>query len=102
MEKENCPCCERHKNIARSEEELKDLKIRLNRLNGQINGISKMLDDNRYCGDILVQVAAVESALQAIGYILLKTHMETCVVDDIKNGDMDSLENAIELFKKLK
>lgn len=102
MEKEKCPCCAKHKNVARSEEELKDLKIRLNRLNGQINGISKMLDENRYCGDILVQVAAVESALQAIGYILLKTHMETCVVDDIKNGDLESLENAIELFKKLK
>lgn len=102
MEKETCACCERHKNVARSEEELKDLKVRLNRLNGQINGISKMLDDNRYCGDILIQVAAVESALQSIGYILLKTHMETCVVDDIKNGKTDSLEDAINLFKKLK
>ena len=64
-------CCEcRHKDIPRADEEVKLLRNRLNRIIGQLNGIQKMLDDNRYCGDILIQVAAAESALQNVGYIL--------------------------------
>ena len=46
-----------------------------------------MLDDNRYCGDILIQIAAAESALQNIGYIILKEHMETCVAEEIEKGN---------------
>ena len=95
-------CCERNKKTPRDEESLKNLKTRLNRINGQVNGISKMLDDNRYCGDILIQIAAVESALKEIGYIILKDHMMSCVSDDIKNNDFSSLEEALEISKKLK
>ena len=73
-----CGECERTKHTPRSEEELKQLKNRLNRMIGQLNGIGRMLDENRYCGDILTQIAAVESALQSMGYIILKEHMETC------------------------
>ena len=69
---------------------------------GQLNGISKMLDDNRYCGDILTQVAAVESALQAFGYLVLKEHMETCVVEEIKKDNVKIVDEAVELIKKLK
>ena len=95
-------CCERNKKTPRDEESLKNLKTRLNRINGQVNGISKMLDENRYCGDILIQIAAVESALKEIGYIILKDHMMSCVSDDIKNNDFSSLEEALEISKKLK
>mgnify|MGYP005940524265 CR=1 FL=1 len=62
----------------------------------------KMLDDNRYCGDILTQIAAVESALQSFGYIILQDHLETCVVEEIQNGNKEILEEAIDLIKKLK
>ena len=95
-------CCERNKKTPRDEESLKNLKTRLNRISGQVSGISKMLDDNRYCGDILIQIAAVESALKEIGYIILKDHMMSCVSDDIKNDDFSSLEEALEISKKLK
>ena len=61
-----------------------------------------MLDDNRYCGDILTQVAAVESALQSFGYIILKEHMETCVVEEVQNGNTQIVEEAFELMRKLK
>lgn len=61
-----------------------------------------MLDDNRYCGDILTQIAAVESALQSFGYIILQDHLETCVVEEIQNGNTEILEEAIDLIKKLK
>ena len=61
-----------------------------------------MLEDNRYCGDILTQVAAVESALQNFSYVLLQSHLETCVAEEIKKGNMEIVEEAVDLIKKLK
>ena len=69
---------------------------------GQLSGIGKMLDENRYCGDILTQVAAVESALQSFGYMILKEHMESCVVEEIQKGNIAVVDEAVELIKKLK
>lgn len=69
---------------------------------GQLGGIKKMVDDNRYCGDILIQIAAVESALQNLGYIILQNHMETCVKDEIINGNENIIDETFELIKKLK
>lgn len=102
MKEENkCNCC-RTKHIPRSANQLKQLQNRLSRMIGQLNGISRMLDENRYCGDILTQIAAVESALQSFGYIVLQEHMETCVVEEVKAGNEQIMEEAIELVKKLK
>ena len=61
-----------------------------------------MIDDNRYCGDILIQIGAVESALQGLGYIVLQNHLQTCVAEEIKKGNEDILAEAIELIKKIK
>lgn len=94
-------CCH-HKHTPRDEQTLKTLKNRLNRIIGQLNGISNMLDDNRYCGDILTQIAAAESALQSFGYIILQNHLETCVVEQIQQGNTDILTEAVDLIKKLK
>lgn len=101
--KELCEsCCCHQKATPRQEQELKQLKNRLNRIVGQLNGIGKMLDENRYCGDILTQVAAAESALQSFGHMILKEHMETCMVEEISRGNMEVVEEALELIKKLK
>ncbi len=94
-------CC-RRKATPRSEWADKQLQNRLNRMIGQLNGIKKMIDDNRYCGDILTQIAAVESALQSFGYVILQDHMETCVVENIKNGNTEIVDEAVDLIKKLK
>lgn len=91
-----------HKATPRADEAVKQLKNRLNRMIGQLSGISKMLDNNRYCGDILTQVAAVERALEAFGYTVLKEHLETCVAQDIRAGNDAVLGEAFELMKKLK
>jgi DNA-binding FrmR family transcriptional regulator len=100
MEEKGMECCHCHqKATPRSEKERKQLQ---NRLSGQLNGISRMLEENRYCGDILTQVAAVESALQAFGYAILKEHMETCVVEEIQKGNTAVVDEAVELVKKLK
>lgn len=94
-------CCHT-KHIPRSEAQQRQLQNRLNRIIGQLNGIGRMLEENRYCGEILIQVAAVESALQGFGYIILKEHMETCVVEEVLKGNERIMEEAIELVKKLK
>ena len=94
-------CCH-HKSIPRKEQELKQLKNRLNRIIGQLNGIGRMLDENRYCGDILTQLAAAESALQSFGYVILQEHMASCMVEEIQKGNTAVVDEAVELIKKLK
>ena len=102
MAHESCPNCYRQKHTPRDAEKLKLLKNRLSRMSGQLSGIGKMLDENRYCGDILIQIAAVEKALQSFGYIILQEHMETCMVEDIREGKTVTIEEVFELIKKLK
>lgn len=98
----NSDCSCHYKSTPRSETELKLLQNRLKRMIGQLNGIGRMLEENRYCGDILIQIAAVESALQSFGYIVLQNHLETCVVEEIQKGNTDIVDEAVELIKKLK
>ncbi len=100
MEENTCRC--HQKANSREEETLKLLKNRLNRMTGQLTGISRMLDENRYCGDILTQIAAVESALQSFGYLILQEHMETCMAEELKKGNTEIVSEAVELIKKLK
>ena len=92
----------RYRHKPRSEEQLRLLNNRLSRLCGQLDGIGRMLDDNRYCGDILTQVAAAESALQAFGYEILREHMLGCVTEGIRSGNDEIMPEAFELMKKLK
>lgn len=96
-----CACCH-HKNTPRNTKEQKQLQNRINRIIGQLNGIKNMIDDNRYCGDILIQIGAVESALQSLGYVILQDHMQTCVAEEVKRGNEEILTEAVELIKKLK
>ena len=101
MEEKECCCCHM-RSTPREEEELKKLKNRLNRIIGQLNGINRMLDENRYCGDILTQLAAAESALQSFGHEILQSHMETCVREEVKKGNADIMAETMELIKKLR
>ena len=96
-----CACCH-HKNTPRDAKLQKQLQNRINRILGQLGGIKSMIDDDRYCGDILIQIGAVESALQSLGYIVLQNHLQTCVVEELKNGNEEILTEAVELIKKLK
>lgn len=91
----------RHKQIPRDAGEQKRLQSRINRIIGQLKGIRGMIDDNRYCGDILIQIGAVESALRSLGYVILEEHMMTCVTEGVRQGDTQMLLEAMELMKKL-
>ena len=95
---ENC-CCERMKK--RSEEEIKSLTNRLNRIEGQIRGIRGMLEMDAYCTDIITQVAAANAALNAFNRELMASHIRSCVKTDVEKGDDASLEEMIVLMQKL-
>ncbi len=95
-------CCEKYKKLPRSDKAKKDLYNRLRRMQGQLEGITKMVEDDRYCGDILIQVSALEGALRNFGYIILSDHMSTCVTDEIKSGNKEVINETVELIKKLK
>ena len=93
------PCCCRHKE--RSPEEHKALLNRLNRIEGQVRGIRGMLEKDAYCVDILVQVAAANSALNSFSKELLSQHLRTCVADDLRSGSDDKMDELIKLLPKL-
>lgn len=93
-------CCCHHKATPRTEEFQRDLQKRLNRAIGQLNGVKAMIDDNRYCGDVLTQLAAAESAVHSISAILLQNHLETCVVEQIEAGNTAIIDEAMQLIKK--
>lgn len=78
----------------------RDLQKRLNRVIGQLNGVKGMVDDNRYCGDVLVQLAAAESAVHSIAGIVLQNHLETCVVEQVRAGNDDIIDEAMQLIKR--
>lgn len=99
---QNPDTCGHYKLVPRDALAQKQLQNRINRIIGQLNGIRNMIGENRYCGDILIQIGAVESALQSLGYIILQEHMQTCVVEEVKKGNEAIMEEAIDLIKKLK
>lgn len=92
-------CCEKHK--IRSEEEKKKLLDCLKRAEGQIRGIEKMIEDDRYCPDILMQVTAVTSALNSFNKELLASHIQSCVIEDIKAGKEGTVEELLNVLQKL-
>lgn len=71
------------------------LMKRLKRIEGQVKGIQKMLDEERYCVDILVQISAIRSAINKVGTIILENHVKGCVSESIKQGDNEGTENMI-------
>lgn len=95
----NCNCC--HKTKMRSEEEYKALVNRLNRIEGQIRGIRGMVEKNAYCTDIIIQVSAVNAALNAFNKELLANHIKTCVAGDIKAGKTETVDDLLSTLQKL-
>lgn len=93
--------CENVKHKHREEKEYKDLMNRLSRIEGQVRGIKKMVEDERYCVDILTQVSAVQSALNAFNRVLLTNHIKTCVTNDIKSGKEEAVDELCVTLQKL-
>ena len=93
-------CCT-HRKKKRSEEELKKLMNRLNRIEGQIRGIKRMLEEDAYCPDILTQAAAVNAAVNSFNKELLACHIRSCVADDIREGKDEAVDELVGVLQKL-
>ncbi|TDM40597.1 transcriptional regulator [Macrococcoides goetzii] len=89
-----------HTVTPRSEEEKEKMLKRLKRIEGQVRGIQKMIEEDRYCVDILIQISAIESALKQVGFSVTERHMNHCVSDAIKKGE--GAESIDELMKVLR
>ncbi len=95
----DCNCC--HKTKERPAEEVAALINRLNRVEGQIRGIRGMVERGAYCPDILTQVAAAGAALNGFTRELLANHIKTCVAGDIRAGHDETIDELVELLRKL-
>ena len=93
------PCACRHKH--REAPEYDSLIRRLNRIEGQVRGVRGMVEKEAYCTDILTQVSAIQSALNAFNRELLARHIRTCVVTDIQKGDLDVVDDLVATIQKM-
>lgn len=90
-----------HKYKQRTPQEYKDLIHRLNRIEGQVRGIKGMVEKNAYCTEILIQVAAVNAALNSFSKVLLANHIKTCVASDIREGKEETIDELVAVLQKL-
>lgn len=93
-----CESCKKIK--LRTQEEKKKLITRLNRVEGQVRGVKQMINDDRYCNDIIIQLAAINKAIKGIANVMIEEHMHTCMIKDIKEGNEEVINEIVELFKR--
>ena len=93
-------CCS-HRTKERSDKEYKDLIHRLNRVEGQVRGIKRMVEEDAYCTDILIQVSAVNAALNSFNKVLLANHIRICVAEDIRAGKEETIDELVATLQKL-
>lgn len=100
---DNESCCHTDDTVRKSHhsEEVKSLVSRLNRIEGQVRGVKRLIEEDTYCDDVLTQIAAVQSALNGLGKLLLEGHMKSCVVERIQDGDTEVLDELLVTVKKL-
>lgn len=101
----NNKCCQKNsqcnKTKNRDEKEYKDLLNRLSRIEGQVRGVKNMVESDAYCTDILTQVSAITAALNSFNKVLLSSHIKTCVADNIKNDNVEIIDELVTTLQKL-
>lgn len=99
MENNECDkCC--NKKTHRAEEEKKLINNRLSRIEGQIKGVSKMIEQDAYCNDVLIQLSAIENSVKSLSNQILENHLYTCIARDMENGKVGTIDEIISLFKR--
>jgi len=93
-------CC--NKKTHRGEGEKKIINNRINRIEGQLRGIKKMIEEDAYCNDVLVQLSAIENSVKGLSNHILENHLYSCVTKDLENGNLEIIDELISLFKKFK
>ena len=99
---ESCACAGDERSTARTLKLKTDLSARLNRAEGQVRGIKNMIEKDAYCDDVLNQIAAAQSALEAVSKLLLRNHIQGCVVEKIKNGDTEIIDELLTTISKMR
>lgn len=98
-EQNACPACA--KKTERTEEQKKKLLNRLSRLEGQVRGVRKMVENDAYCNDILIQSAAIAAAVDAFSREVLRAHISTCVIRDIRDGRDEVADELMQTLERL-
>jgi len=96
MEEKSC----HHRKNHRGKKDIELINNRLNRIDGQIKGIKKMVNEDVYCNDVLIQLAAVEKAIRNLSNIILEDHLYSCITDDLEDGKLESMDEIVSLFKR--
>ncbi|HET7658088.1 MAG TPA: metal-sensing transcriptional repressor [Bacillales bacterium] len=95
---------EKHPVVPRTDTEKQKLTNRLKRIEGQVRGLQKMIEEDRYCVDVLVQMSAINAALKKVGFSLMERHTKTCVSDAIRSGEgeeqIQELMKVVQQFSK--
>ncbi len=91
-------CCERK--TIRTEKDKKSIISRLNRIAGQTGGVKKMVEEDKYCDDILIQLSAINKSVKSLANFIVEKHMYSCVLEDIKAGNIEILSEVANLFKR--
>ena len=84
----------------RTEEEKKQLIHRLNRISGQVEGIKKMIEEDRYCDDLLTQLLAVDKAVKSLSSVILEKHMYSCIKKEVSEGNLEVVDEVMQLFRR--
>lgn len=84
----------------RSEEDRKRILDRLHRIEGQIRGIEKMIDEDRYCDDVLIQLASVDKSIKSLANLILENHMYSCITKELAKGNLEAIDEIIQLFRR--
>lgn len=96
-------CCkenETNKTTQRSEDEKKEIITRLNRLIGQLNGVKKMVEEDRYCDDVLIQLSAACKGIKSLANVILDKHVHSCLIKNIEQGNYEVVDEIVDLFKR--
>lgn len=96
MEKNKC--C--NKKTHRGEDEKKIINNRINRIEGQLIGVKKMIEKDAYCNDVLIQLSAIENSVKSLSNHVLENHLYSCVTRDLEKGNLEIIDELISLFKK--
>ena len=96
-------CCDKKvpaRKKERSEEEVRALRSRINRIIGQLNGVGNMIENGVYCDDVLIQLSAIDKAIKSLANRVLDGHMHTCLVENIQRGNFSVVDAIVDLFRR--
>ena len=91
-------CC--NKKTIRGENKKKLINNRINRIEGQLKGIKKMIESDTYCNDVLIQLSAAQNSLKSLSNHILENHLYSCVYNELEKGNIEIIDELIGLFKR--